>query len=193
MITPVDHSTESKSKLLSQYKDAPNINAILAAYIVQVQEIEDILQEFYTKTVLATATGQQLDQIGVILGRTREGNTDDIYRVLLYTKIVQMFSEGTINELISIFVTLVNPVDAELTEVYPASFLLTANNPVIIGDGSDVVDAINNAKVAGVGFDLISSGLTPFAFGGYVAKNNTPAGYDDLSSPGAGGIYSKII
>lgn len=165
MATAINHTEEMNERLLTQYKSASNLIAILGSFIDQSQDTEDALQEFYTKLAMATATGQQLDNLGVLLDVSRRAFDDDTYRVLLYTKIVQIFSEGTINEIISIFKVLMGADYAELQETPPANFTLTAVNPDPLSTIALIESSIDAAKVAGVGVGYLAAAIgSAFAF-----------------------------
>lgn len=165
MAAPIDHQTEAINRLLTQYRSSTKIKAIIDAFMEQVQEIEDSLQTFPTARALATATGEQLDRVGVILNLGR-GNVDDAtYRILLYAKIAEYYSEGQVEDIITIFKTLMGTDAVELHEAWPVGFSLTALNPDPIGELTVIFEAIDSAKAAGVGVGYFAATTNPaFAF-----------------------------
>ena len=74
------------------------IEKFVAALVVPCQDVEDAFQQLLTECDLDTATATQLDQLGKLVGRPREGVTDDeVYRRLIMAQIVANRSDGLIN------------------------------------------------------------------------------------------------
>jgi len=191
MATPIDHEALMNQRLMTQYKNATNLKKILGTFIDQVQDLEDVLQGYNTETALSTATGQQLDNMGKILNVPRSGYSDSVYRIILYTKIAQIFSEGNIENLISIYKTLMGANVIELNEQYPASITLLARDPSPIGDESLIVVAIREAKLAGVEVALMYSTTPAFAF--LADPDTNTDGFSSVSAPTTGGILSSVL
>jgi len=190
MATPINHTEQMNDRLLTQYKSAFNMIAILGSFVDQVQELEDALQEFQIKRSLDTATGEQLNKIGILLNAPRTITDDDNYRSILYAKIAEYYSDGTINDLIDILLLISGCIDVSIEEIGRATIIITINQPASI---FYLNEAVNAGKVAGVNVELIESFSEPFAFFEYTAKNNTPKGFDDIDNPGNGGILSNIL
>lgn len=173
-----------------------NIKKILKAYLEQIQDIEDALQPFYDRLNINTQSGAQLDRIGEIVGQPRGAQDDDVYRQLLYIKIVRNQSEGTPEELIQIFDVITNPEFTIFTEEYPASFRLEAVNPDYLFDFPYIYEAIQKAKPAGVGINSLVESYEPsFAFYDYSGSDAT-SGFSDVVPPGnptTGGIFSSLM
>jgi hypothetical protein len=192
MATPIDHNAKSIERLLTQYKSTPNLKAILASFIEQAQGIEDMMQGFEPGLGLPTAIGQQLDNLGVTLGQPRQGVDDDTYRILLYTKIVQNFSEGNIETLIDIYSVLMGSSTIILQEIYPAGFMMMAIDPAPIGEEDLIALAIQEAKVAGVGIGWLAIAISPaFVFLDDVI--GTVDGYGTVWDTSLGGIFARLI
>ena len=190
MATPINHALEAINRLLTQYKSATNIKALIDAFMEQVQEVEDSLQTFPTARALATATGAQLDGIGEILDLERGTFDDAVYRIILYAKIAEYNSNGTINDIINMLILCSGCIDVTINEIGQATMMITINQS---SNTLGLNDIVNNCKLAGVNFELIESYAEPFAFLEYTANNNTPKGFDDLTNPGDGGILSNVI
>ncbi|MDB4311870.1 DUF2612 domain-containing protein [bacterium] len=101
MVTPVnnivakDNVTESaQSNLLYQFKDLPNINKMVKVFAEEVQEIENEVIKLTTLRTLEEATGQQLDDIGEVLGVPRVAAEDEVYRNLLKIRNARQTSSG---------------------------------------------------------------------------------------------------
>lgn len=124
-ISTINHVTTGLALLISQYKDQPNIEALLTAYLNQVQVVEaGIIQVYNDVLSLDTSIGVQLDICGSILDEARSGDGDNIYRRRLKTKVQVIRSEGTVEDLIGIarffndlYVTGVEPDDSDVSVV----------------------------------------------------------------------------
>lgn len=80
-----------------------NHEKFLRALIGPFQDAEDTLQDMFVNRNVNTAAGVQLDMIGKIVGRPRNGITDDeIYRRYIRAQIATNKSDGTINEILTI-------------------------------------------------------------------------------------------
>lgn len=143
-----------------------NLQNIIAGFVEQTQDDEDMLQDFFAERYLATAIGAQLDGLGLIIGVNRGILNDTDYRSQLYLKIAQNFSEGAIENLIWIFKELMVADSIILTEIFPAEFAMLAINPNPVVDLTFVYNAIVLAKAAGVGISFLAytNGEPFFAF-----------------------------
>lgn len=102
-ISAIDHVTTGVNLLISQYKDQPNITALLTAYLNSLQEVETAILQVYNDVLsLDTSVGAQLDICGSILDEPRAGSGDIIYRRRLKTKVQVIGSRGTVEDLIGI-------------------------------------------------------------------------------------------
>lgn len=190
-----DHVEQAESRVITQYKDSPNIKAIIEIYAKQVQELENAIFDMIDQRTLNGSVGFQLDQLGTILGQPRQGLNDDDYRLRLKAKIAENVSEGTPNEMIEIFKILVATDDVEYLEVFPASFKLTVNDLIDpISSPSEINNAIRNSKPAGVGFSLVMSMSPAFEFTDDPSTPDLVDGFSDLSFPGVdGGFLAELI
>lgn len=133
-----------------------NLADIIAGFAEQTQDDEDMFQAFFLKRYLATATGAQLDGMGLIIGVNRGGLNDADYRARLYLQISQNFSEGAIENLVWIYKELMDADSIVLAEIYPAEFSMLAINSLPIADTTTIYNAIFAAKAAGVGISFLA-------------------------------------
>lgn len=70
-LTTIDQQALGEERLLSEYGNATNLKAYHAVYMVQMQELEDMFQSFFTKFNPLTASGDQLDILGRIVDQSR--------------------------------------------------------------------------------------------------------------------------
>lgn len=101
------------------------LNLARALYAEEFQELEDAIWQLYTLRSIATATGQQLDNIGAKVGLSRNAFSDTDYQRLLYGQILVNRSKTTIPELIALM-TLAAPAGSNnrLDEVFPAAIMM---------------------------------------------------------------------
>ena len=180
------------SRVLEQYKGLPNIQGIIEVYAEQVQELEDVLFDMFTNRTLADATGQQLDEIGEIVGITRTSLDDDIYRIFILFKIGSNRSRATMESIISLFllisgsekVFVQNEGGGSISITYSTAntpdfeTFLAANMPRVIAGG---------VKISGF---IVEDGDAAFAFAGDIAGG---LGFGDLNDPTAGGQFASVV
>ena len=68
MITKIDHIETANNRLLSIYKEALNIKALLNVLFTQSNDIEEIFQKILTGIDIDNAYDDQLDTLGTLLG-----------------------------------------------------------------------------------------------------------------------------
>lgn len=184
-----DHVVQAKDRLITQYKEQPNIEAIVETYASQRQEVETVLFQLLNERSIDTAVGQQLDLLGDILDEPRTGLTDNIYSVRLLNKISQLNSEGTAEDLINIYKILMQADSVQYGEIQPAHVVLLAINPNPIGELSEIAQSLEGAKPAGVSIQAIS---TPSLYLGFEGDPDG-VGLGDLTNATVGGHLSEII
>ena len=174
--------------------------ALLTALIQQIQDLEDAAFRQSAGTMLYDGTtypavGTQLDGIGQIVGISRNGTTDPQYLLLILGKIAENFSDGTIPTLIVIASLVFNTEDVTLTELFPAEIAVEVGDP---GLGSDLYFLATQMVSGGLGagIELAFTAFYPSGDGFEFTTTDDPSstgGYDDLLSPGAGGVLATLI
>lgn len=136
--------------LQSQFSDSGNIQSILKAIADELQEVEDEFHKLRTERYLSNATGDQLDQYGLLVDFPRAGRTDDTYRELIRTKILRNTSSGTPDRLLKIADKLSNAVNIYYNE-HNATVTLEVSDPSFkAGIRAIMHDILQSAAVAGV-------------------------------------------
>lgn len=79
-----------------------NIRKFLAAILASVQDVENALQQLYRERRIDTAVGAQLDVIGKVVGQSRMGLSDDVYRRYCRARIATNRSRGSAEDLIRV-------------------------------------------------------------------------------------------
>lgn len=90
-----DHVEQALNRRLEQYIGKPNIEAVLEIHAEGYQELEEVFNDLMLKRLnIDEAEGEQLDQIGKVIGQPRMSFDDDFYRILLYARIGINVSNG---------------------------------------------------------------------------------------------------
>lgn len=185
------HVIDAENRLLEQYKDQPNIKALIDALIQPVQEIENSLTDLNSNRGVASAVGVQLDRLGDIVGIKRLGLLDDAYRTRIRIKIVQNLSEGEPERLIQVYGALLNSNLVLLQEHYPAGIGISGAGNIPTGQETFIYQNIQNIAAAGVRVDYIETFpvINPFACAG---GPTISGGFGDLNNLNVGGGMGTI-
>ena len=152
------------ARMLVQYKTAANLRAVISSLAGQSYDELAAIAAAMDAEVLDTATGEQLDGFGKILNVPRGLMDDTHYRAALILKIAENFSEGTTEDLISIFGQIMTATSVQAWDFPPASFGLQAQYPTV-PDPVNARTTVEACKVAGVGIGFLSYTTNPpFAF-----------------------------
>ena len=151
LVKITDRLTRTVNGILYQFKGLPNSEAIMASYGQQFQELEDMFIDLYLLQCLANATGQQLDELGVIVGLERGDRDDDNYRAALYGKIALNRTNARIEDLLLACTQIDDGTDYELTELGDATIKIqiTPNLPsgIEIETYNDTLQAMKSGGV----------------------------------------------
>ena len=128
---PLAHTTKHVDSglalLPSQFQGKPRLAAVLSSWLGQAQDIEDALWQLLTLTI-DTSTGDALDQTGELLGQTRMGLTDVLFRVALHATAKAIRASGVGDELVAIAITLGTNTDVQVAEDFPAGLEVESVN-----------------------------------------------------------------
>jgi len=178
------------SKVLEQYKEKDNFKKILECFSAEFDVLENVFFDLYIKRWLSNSVGKQLDNIGYNLSIERQGLQDSDYRQIIYARIGQYNSNGTINNIMDLAKLMTNADFVVFTEIFPAKI-----NLAIIGDTLNLnkdflQSSLQSAVAGGVKLDLIISGsvpvfcyasetgaILPIQFSGYPAEDGSTVSY----------------
>lgn len=186
------HKEDAARRLLYQYKDKPKIQALLDAYFGdQVQELEDMLWQLFSRLDLNGSSGIQLDRIGSIVSQPRLGLNDDLYRIWITARIGRNTSEGDIERVISIW-RLFNPdaANIQLVEHFPAEVAIYSDAPLDPAYSDRIFAFMQQATGAGIRFGY-SAVFDPDNAFGFEGSTNA-GGFGDSTDPDVGGELSYI-
>ena len=180
-------------RLAYQFEDSTQFKALLEAFLNQWEELNDAIIDVRDLRYLNTAEGQQLDNIGEILGLERPPDyDDDDYRFALKIQIMINNTDITVNDTLDILsgifatnggaairyicvVTLeaLYEIEATLTTVQET---LLSRIPKTLGVGN-------------VQYKIIEDPETTFAF----FEDPVGLGFGTTADPGIGGNFASIF
>src|SRR3990172_10193728 len=99
----LDHENQAVARLAHQFKEKPLIDGMVRAFATPKQDIEKMLFDLLQDRNILTAVGEQLDGLGSIVGEDRKGRFDPEYRTGILARIAINTSQGTPENLISVF------------------------------------------------------------------------------------------
>lgn len=166
MIHNQDHAQQMKDLLLQQFKGKTNWEALLGAWAVSIQYVEDMLYQLFSQRGVDTAVGRQLDVLGAIVGETRNNATDEGFRIRIKTRIIRNVSSGTVDSILLAFDLLfTDTYSFVLTESFPGEVMFEVANTSIYGNVSDsqaadYLSVLKDLVPAGVGVNFVYHPLT---------------------------------
>lgn len=174
----------------------PNIDAFLESFGNRVQDLEDAFLSLLLGRILATCTGINLDVWGSIVGESRAGRADDVYRLAIQVRVLLNLCESTPEQIIEIFTTLIVGTRAEITEYFPANFSLYLSKAITSDVVSTLSGFLRKAKPAGVGatlhYSLVEENhVFQFASGDTVETDSGTGFANDSQT--TGGTWSEVV
>lgn len=182
-----DHGARMVSRLAEQYKGKPLIEALLATIAPQVQQVEDMLFGVLLGYRLeASASGEQLDVLGRVVGQDREAADDAEYRLRIAARIRANVSTGSAESIYRVFSILLPAPDNTLaiTPHYPASFVLDvfgAIDPTLVSLYSRFLADSKAAGVGGAGIYTSATDATTFTFSAVGDPDDADLGFGDTA------------
>lgn len=100
------HVADAQARTWEQYRKSPGVMGLIAVFAGRTQVVENALWAILSQRSLAVAVGQQLDNLGKVIGLARAdvaGASDDaVYRSWLQAQILCNTSSGTVLDLAGI-------------------------------------------------------------------------------------------
>lgn len=186
------HVATGLARLARQFRK-PVIQAVLSAYLAEVQAIEDA---FWALIILGidNAQGAHLDQLGALLGEPRQGLGDLAYRNLVRARAVSNRSRGTYTDVRDTLRASLDGVNYTLDPSYPAGLLADLATFPGAGLPARIGALVRRATAAGVGVAIVSPAAAgdtfAFAEGDDVEVDTEGFASTDMSTGGAlAGVY----
>lgn len=123
----LDYTNFNVNPHLIDFLQNSNLLDIITAEDLQLNEIEQVFFDMLTLMWLDSATGEQLDVLGIHLVIDREGRTDTDYRVVLKGKARINVSSGEPESIIGLVKDLYGASSVEYVPDYPAGFTINHN------------------------------------------------------------------
>jgi hypothetical protein len=159
--------------LIEQFRSKSKIAAMITAIVAQLQEAEVVAFQLLTLRSLSTAQGSQLDQIGVVVGLSRLGLSDDAYRAQLKGQILVNTSQGNPERLIEVVRIVTNSALVILHEPTPG-YVQISFDGTITQEESIFKAKIDSVAPAGVRLQLVEGTLNNSFRVGTVGDLNDP-------------------
>lgn len=172
-LEPIDHALAGIARLAQYLKGKPEFEKLLLAHLERYQDVENAYQQLNVDRRLDTAYGQQLDELGILVGQERLLASDDTYRLRIRARILLNRSSGTIPELLHIFEFLVTGAVIKIEERFPAAFNLRLYTAVSSTVAALLATFLRKGRAAGVGGTFIwqeSDSDEVFTFDGTAAQ-----------------------
>lgn len=114
--------TDMLSRLTDVYRKGPqsNIGKVIKILTDELDLLKTTFDRIEEWRDVEKAEGAVLDDLGVNVGQPRGAATDEIYRILLRSKVARNFSDGTIDTIIRVISVAVNadPKEIRIQELY---------------------------------------------------------------------------
>lgn len=161
------HVEDALARLLERHKGRPNIEAFVTSFAEKIQALENAAWDYQTMRSVTTATGYQLDLIGDVVGQLRLGTDDDFYRVLIIVKIAINNSQGSPEQLISIFNLLTGSTRTMYLNLKRGRVRIQGNGENPLSSGALLYAQLERVVLGGVALKIMGfTNDTPFTFAG---------------------------
>jgi len=184
-------------RLTDNFNKHPNSNVskLLKIAAAHIQENTDLLDKIEEWRDVDKAEGAVLDRHGRNVRQERGQATDEVFRVLIKSKVLRNFSNGSIDTIIEFlaFILQVDPQVVKVRELWPDDDWLLRNN--LLGtDGN--FEATNTMAYGGGTAALDSTRKTTGANSVKITKTSTATNVDPLAAkriyPAVGDCYLAI-
>lgn len=196
-----NHADEAEGWLLTQFDNSPKLHAWVRSLVKPYQTLEDVLNVLRSAFDPNTAVGDQLTQIGAIVGEDRADRNDANLRAYVLARIAVNTSDGTAGNIYRVARLILGP-DAHslwIEALPPAKYVLHVqgatlsypwdNTEPASSVANALADLITQATSAGVGVILhfqTTDDANTFTFAsGDVTETDANRGFaDDAGSVG---------
>ncbi len=154
-----DFAAQLQGLLLAQDRGKTNWRAIAKGIGDAMQLVENDLFDLPLSMTLSSATDAALDKVGAIVDEPRLGLDDEAYRRFIRAKILVNMSEGSPEELLTIFRAITGSDDCRHFDMFPGGFTLVTirQTPMSDAEMRRVRRMMLDAKAAGVAMELIEA------------------------------------
>lgn len=151
-------ATTAQNRFVDVFREKADLLSFMTALTDETQALENAFFQLFTGFNVNTAVGTQLDAIGAVVGVSRNGATDTVYRIRVRARIMINLSSGTPNQILRM-VNLLTPdgTASKFRPFYPASFEVETTGPLSTSDAKEIGSALIEMTPAGVNSGLLYS------------------------------------
>ena len=154
----------AKSYLLSQFKDKPNINALVDALVSELQELENVINDIQTVRTLDGSYGWWTDQIGNELDISRGNYADNDFKTAIKIAMAKQSASASVDDILKIVSLITNDTDATLTNNYP--YMLQLYSWLFcVSDSYDGLNSLAQLFPLNTRIRLVKHDVNPFTLG----------------------------
>lgn len=179
------HIELANSRWTQVFRDQPRLRALLAAFVAEVQELEESAESQRLLRRLDNAVGAQLDNYGRLLGQERLGMDDDAYRALLKIRIYANRAHGTGDNVNHVLMSALGKSFGFEVDEYPPAAMVVQLLDALDLDAKVVARLVERVRMGGVNTQVVWSPDPPeevFT----LADDDTPQFSENLGLAGDG-------
>lgn len=190
------HTTKALARLIERWRQDrnPNLAKLISSFTDEVQELENAIWDSIVARLPDYAEGAQLDVLGRIVGRRRDGLGDAAYRAHIKAQVRINQSFGNAEDVIEV-IKLVDTVSFHFRDYPIASFSVWFDAPPSNASiGRELPDLISRTRAAGVR-GLVSfpvdrvSARGAFFGSAYDPTLNAARGFSSSYDSSVGGLF----
>lgn len=149
------HVEQGVISLVPAFWGRPRIAALLAAFLDQIQVLEDELFEIIESRELPVADLTRLKVLGKIVGQPRFGLSLEAYRTTIQARALANVSKGRAYDVFAALNVLLGEGTWSLFEVGDATLLLSTVDVITAEEVKTLELVLPDVRAAGVGFQLV--------------------------------------
>jgi hypothetical protein len=148
--TPIDWPIYNKPPYFPQWLSRGETKKLVSYDDRLLADIDKQIGLLSGQYDLDTIKGALLDRIGNLVAEDREGNNDELYRILIKLRVLLNTADGTVNNLIKIIKFFYGSEKVEIVPNYPAGLRIRHDGE---GPAINFNKIIKEVIAAGVGYD----------------------------------------
>ncbi len=154
----------AKSYLLSQFKDRPNINALVDALVSELQELENVINDVQTVRTLEGSYGWWTDQIGNELDISRGNYADNDFKTAIKIAMSKQTASASVEDILRIVSLITGDTEAQLDNNYP--YMLELYSWLFcVSDSADGLNSLAQLFPLNTRVRLVKHDILPFTLG----------------------------
>jgi hypothetical protein len=151
------HEEIAGRKLAPPFWGKPNVYWVLAAFIRELQFLEDTFWEILESRTLENADLTRIKVLGKLVGQPRHGFDLEDYRTLIAARAIANVSQGRASDLLAVLNLILGEGDYILVAIGNATLFLSALDPIDANSFAMVQEILPDTRAAGVGLQFLYS------------------------------------